>query len=58
MLVKDLLKKLEKCNPNAMVVVENDSLYEDGVYEATDVNLSEDGIVYVTSDHERLVEEY
>lgn len=58
MLVKDLIKELEKYNTDAIVAIENDSVYTDGVYEMTDVDSYEDGIVYVTSDHEKLIEEY
>lgn len=58
MLVKDLIKKLKKCDPDAMVVVENDSLYEDGVYESTAIETYENGVVYVATDHENLIEEY
>lgn len=56
MLVKDLIKELEKYNPDAIVVIENDSVYIDGTYEVTDVDSYEDVIVYVTSDHERLID--
>lgn len=58
MLVRELIKKLEKCDPDAVVLLENDSLYEDGAYKATSVESYEDGIVYVATDHEELVEEY
>ena len=58
MLVKDLIKELEKYDPDAIVATENDSIYIGGTYEVTDVDSFEDGIVYVTSDHEKLIEEY
>ena len=58
MLVKDLIRKLEKCNQDAIVVVENVSLHIDGTYEATEVETYEEGIVYVATDHEKLLEEY
>lgn len=58
MTVKELIIKLHKCDQNAIVVVENDDLYNSGVYTATGVETYEEGIVYVATNHEELVEEY
>lgn len=58
MTVKELIKKLQTCDQNAMVVVENDELYNSGVYKATEVESYEEGIVYIATNHEDLVEEY
>ena len=58
MLVKDLIRKLEKCDQDAIVAIENVSLYINGTYEVTEVETYEEGIVYVATDHEKLLEEY
>lgn len=58
MLVKDLIRKLEKCDQDAIIAVENVSLYIDGTYEDTEVETYEEGIVYVATNHEKLLEEY
>lgn len=58
MTVRELIKKLQKCDQNATVVVENDDLYNSGVYKATGVESYEEGVVYVATNHEELVEEY
>ena len=58
MTVKELIVKLHKCDQNAIVVVENDDLYNSGVYIATGVETYEEGIVYIATNHEDLVEEY
>lgn len=58
MTVKELIKKLQTCDQNAMVVVENDELYNSGAYKATEVESYEKGIVYIATNHEDLVEEY
>ena len=58
MTVKELIIKLHKCDQNAIVVVENDDLYNSGVYTATGVETYEEGVVYVATNHEELVEEY
>ena len=58
MTVKELIKKLQTCDQNAMVVVENDELYNSGAYKATEVESYKEGIVYIATNHEDLVEEY
>ena len=37
MTVKELIKKLQKCNPNAKVIIENDDYYYDGMYYVTGI---------------------
>lgn len=58
MTVKELIKKLQKCDYDATVVVENDDLYNSGAYKATEVESYKEGIVYIATNHEDLVEEY
>ena len=58
MVVKDLIKKLEQCDPNATVIVENDDTYFSGLYTVTEVVDCEDGNIIIGSNHEKLVEKY
>ena len=57
MLVGELIKKLEKYDQNAVVLLENDDSYVNGVYKATNVENYEEGSVYIVTDYEELVEE-
>ena len=34
MLVKELIKQLERCDPNAKVLIENTNIFLEGTYEA------------------------
>ena len=34
MTVKELMKKLEKCNPDSIVVIPNEDIFVNGEYEA------------------------
>ena len=36
MRVKDLIKKLEKCDPDAKVIIFNDDMYNNGMYYVTE----------------------
>lgn len=38
MLVKELMKQLDRCDPNARVLIENTDLFLNGSYEALCVN--------------------
>lgn len=58
MTVKELIKKLQKYDQDATVVVENNDLYDSGAYKATEVESYEEGIVYIATNYEDLVEEY
>lgn len=58
MTVRELIKKLQKCDQDVTVVVENDDLYNSGVYKATEVESYEEGIIYIATNREDLVEEY
>lgn len=57
MTVAQLIKKLEKVNPDAEVVIENDRLYNEGLYKATRID-SWDGWVKIDTDHKHLIEDY
>ena len=57
MLVGELIKKLEKYDQNAVVLLENDDSYVNGVYKATNVENYEEGSVYIVTDYEEVVEE-
>lgn len=58
MLVKELMEQLDRCNPNARVLIENTDLIINGSFEALCVN--EDKIeneVWVEANYNRLVYE-
>ena len=57
MTVAQLIKKLKKANPDAEVVIENDRLYNEGLYKATRID-SWDGWVKIDTDHKHLLEDY
>ena len=57
MTVKELIKKLQKCNPNAKVIFENDDYYYDGMYYVTGIERWEDDDeiqVELLSNHKRI----
>ncbi len=57
MTVKELIKKLQKCNPNAKVIIENDDSYVNGMYYATSIEQWEDDEeiqVELLSNHKRI----
>lgn len=59
MTVKELMKKLEKCNPNSIVVIPNEDTFINGEYEVTNLEVQDyNNTVLIDSDHENLVEEY
>lgn len=39
MLVKELMKQLDRCDPNARVLIENTDLFLNGSYEALCINV-------------------
>jgi hypothetical protein len=59
MTIKELIKKLEKCNPNSIVVIPNEDTFINGEYEVTNLEVQDyNNTVLIDSDHENLVEEY
>lgn len=59
MTIKELIKKLEKCNPNSIVVIPNEDTFINGEYEVTNLEVQDyNNTVLIYSDHENLVEEY
>lgn len=59
MIIKELIKKLEKCNPNSIVVIPNEDIFINGEYEVTNLEVQDyNNTVLIDSDHENLVEEY
>lgn len=59
MTVKELMKKLEKCNPDSIVVIPNEDIFTNGKYEVTNLEVQDyNNTVLIDSDHENLVEEY
>lgn len=59
MTVKELMKKLEKCNPNSIVVIPNEDTFINGEYEVTNLEVQDyNNTVLIDSDHENLDEEY
>ena len=59
MTVKELMKKLEKCNPDSIVVIPNEDIFINGEYEVTNLEVQDyNNTVLIDSDHENLVEEY
>jgi len=59
MTVKELMKKLEKCNPDSIVVIPNEDTFINGEYEVTNLEVQDyNNTVLIDSDHENLVEEY
>lgn len=59
MTVKELMKKLEKCNPDSIVVIPNEDTFTNGEYEVTNLEVQDyNNTVLIDSDHENLVEEY
>lgn len=59
MTVKELMKKLEKCNPDSIVVIPNEDTFINGEYEVTNLDVQDyNNTVLIDSDHENLVEEY
>ena len=57
MIVKELMKKLEKCDPNAMVMIFNTDTYISGMYKATDIEVDADGVEILTDYAKLLWEE-
>lgn len=59
MRVKELMKKLEECNPDAIVTIPNEDVFVNGEYEVTDLEVQDyNETILINSDHENLVEEY
>lgn len=59
MTVKELMKKLEKCNPDSIVIIPNEDIFINGEYEVTNLEVQDyNNTVLIDSDHENLVEEY
>ena len=59
MTVKELMKKLEKCNPDSIVVIPNEDIFVNGEYEAIGLEVQDyNNTVLIDSNHENLVEEY
>lgn len=56
MTVEILIDKLMKCKHSAIVTIENDDLYCNGVYEVTDVNNNENE-VEIISNHKNMISE-
>lgn len=59
MTVKELMKKLEKCNPDSIVVIPNEDIFVNGEYKAIGLEVQDyNNTVLIDSNHENLVEEY
>ena len=59
MTVRELMKKLEECNPDDIVVIPNEDTFINGEYEVTDLEVQDyNNTVLIYSNHENLVEEY
>ena len=60
MTVRELIEKLEECNnPDAIVTIHNEDVFENGKYEVTNLEVQDyNNTVLIDSDHENLVEEY
>lgn len=59
MTVKELMKKLGKCNPDSIVVIPNEDIFVNGEYEAIGLEVQDyNNTVLIDSNHENLVEEY
>ena len=58
MTVKQLMNKLKKMPEDAIITVDNDSCWVDGVYKATEVKHWEhDNTVNIGTDYKKLLEE-
>lgn len=59
MTVEELIKELEKCDPDAIVVISNEDTFINGEYEVTNLDIQGyNDTVLINSNHENLVEEY
>ena len=59
MTVRELMEKLEECNPDDIVVISNEDVFVNGEYEVTDLEVQDyNNTVLIYSNHENLVEEY
>lgn len=59
MTVKELMKKLENCNPDSIVVIPNEDIFVNGEYKAIGLEVQDyNNTVLIDSNHENLVEEY
>lgn len=59
MTVRELMEKLEECNPDDIVVIPNEDVFINGEYEVTDLEVQDyNNTVLIYSTHENLVEEY
>lgn len=57
MTVKELMKKLEKCNPDSIVVIPNEDIFVNGEYEAIGLEVQDyNNTVLIDSNHENLVD--
>ena len=58
MLVKELMEQLDRCDPNARVLIDNTDLFLTGSYEALRVNASEiENEVWIEANYAQLVYE-
>ena len=54
MKVKELIKKLKKCNQDATVIIDNNDLYLSGSYEVTKVEeYDEENFVEIATDYQK-----
>ena len=59
MTVRELMEKLEECNPDDIVIISNEDVFVNGEYEVTDLKVQDyNNTVLIYSNHENLVEEY
>lgn len=53
MTVKELIKKLSKCQEDAKVLIPNDEMYEDGMYYVTNIEEYDDGTILIDTDYKK-----
>lgn len=59
MTVRELIEKLEGCNPEYIVVIPNEDTFINGEYEAIGLEVQNyNNTVLIDLNHENLVEEY
>lgn len=57
MTVKQLKNKLNKFDENLEIIVENDEDFYSGLYKATSVELYDNGLLLIGSDHNKKIED-
>ena len=57
MTVSELIERLRSYPQNAEVLVENNDLYINGLYPATDVEDYSDEMIIISSDHDEIVDD-